>query len=58
VGRTLDVMQVTSNDVRDMTASLLADTEARRRAQQISDEARTLPGADSVVARLEHLASQ
>jgi UDP:flavonoid glycosyltransferase YjiC (YdhE family) len=58
VGRTLDVMGATSTDVRDAAASLLADTETRRRAEQIRDEARALPGSDSVVARLEQLASQ
>jgi UDP:flavonoid glycosyltransferase YjiC (YdhE family) len=55
VGRTLDVMPMTSNDVRDTAASLLADTDTRRRAEQLRDEARALPGAGSVVARLEQL---
>ncbi len=58
VGRMLDVMRATSTDVRDAAASLLADTEARRRAEALRDEAHDLPGAGSVVARLEQLALQ
>ena len=58
VGRTLDVMRATPTDVRDAAASLLADTESRRRAELLRNEARDLPDVDSVVARLEHLALQ
>jgi UDP:flavonoid glycosyltransferase YjiC (YdhE family) len=58
VGRTLDVMNATPTDVRDTAASLLGDVESRRRAEHLRDEARALPGASSVVARLEQLASR
>jgi UDP:flavonoid glycosyltransferase YjiC (YdhE family) len=58
VGRAMDVMHATANEVRDAAASVMADAEARQRAERIGDEARALPGADSVVARLEHLAAR
>jgi UDP:flavonoid glycosyltransferase YjiC (YdhE family) len=58
VGRALDVMRATSADVRDAAASLLVDTAARAGAARMRDEARALPGAASVVARLEQLASR
>jgi UDP:flavonoid glycosyltransferase YjiC (YdhE family) len=58
VGRALDVMRATPTDVRDTAASLLADTESRLRAERLRDEARALPGASSVVARFELLASR
>ncbi|MDQ1426211.1 MAG: hypothetical protein QOD72_3709 [Acidimicrobiaceae bacterium] len=56
VGRALDVMTATPSDVRDTAASLMEDAAARRCAERIGDEARALPGADSVVVRLEQLA--
>ncbi len=58
VGRVLDAMHTTPTEVRDTAASLLADIDARRRAEHMRDEARALPAASSVVARLEQLASR
>jgi UDP:flavonoid glycosyltransferase YjiC (YdhE family) len=58
VGRALDVMRTTPDDVRDAAASLLVDAVARACAERMRDEARALPSAGSVVARLELLASR
>jgi UDP:flavonoid glycosyltransferase YjiC (YdhE family) len=52
----LDVMTATPDVVRDAAASLLVDAAARACAERLRDEARALPGAGSVVARLEQLA--
>jgi UDP:flavonoid glycosyltransferase YjiC (YdhE family) len=55
VGRTLDVVRATSHDVGEAAAALLADGEVHERAARLRDEARSLPGAESVVPRLVDL---
>jgi UDP:flavonoid glycosyltransferase YjiC (YdhE family) len=57
VGRVLDVIRATSEDVRDTVSSVLTDPAYRRAAEGIRDEMLTLPGSEAAVPLLEALAN-
>jgi UDP:flavonoid glycosyltransferase YjiC (YdhE family) len=55
VGRGLDVLRSTSEDIRDAVSGVLEDPSYRRAAEAIREEMLTLPGSESAVPLFEAL---
>jgi UDP:flavonoid glycosyltransferase YjiC (YdhE family) len=58
VGRVLDAVEATPEDVRDTVAAVLADPTYRRAAERIRAEIAALPVTEHALALLERLAAE
>ena len=58
VGRSLDAIEATPDDVREAAASVLADATYRESAGRLADEIAALPSPDVAVGLLERLARE
>jgi UDP:flavonoid glycosyltransferase YjiC (YdhE family) len=58
VGRSLDAIAATPDDVREAASSVLADASCRESAGRVADEIAALPSPDVAVGLLERLARE
>jgi UDP:flavonoid glycosyltransferase YjiC (YdhE family) len=58
VGRSLDAIAASPDDVREAASSVLADASYRESAGRVADEIAALPSPDVAVGLLERLARE